>query len=431
MKRLFFIFICAALLTSLCVPALAEPETVTEPTNQSTNTIYRVTGETEFLGNWTPDDRFIMTETATDTYELVLEDLPAGTYLFCITENGGYFWWDNGGTPYRIELEKASTVTIQFTLIDGAGYTQVITDELSPPADPPVKRTLIIQPPDHWLSVEIYTWDPSAFGDFPGVTVTKTNNQYRCSIDASITNLIISGRVDEVCREQTPDIKLENNSKDTVIRIGENNSVVISYGDAIPNTPPPIIKPATSRPNSTVQTTLPTQAVVTTPSVPAETTPTTIVTKPSETEATFQTETVPDDETTPPSPPENTSVPDEETSPPSPSENTSVTDVTPPSEPQPSTSAKPKPNALVNQPIQFMVAFLFGIMAVCMYLLFLLMKNNPFSLEVTSNGQLLRRGHLSKKAVAQAVKENMPEPSHKLDQTIWEEIQKISKSERS
>ncbi len=101
---------------------------------------------------------------------------------------------------------------------------------------------------------------------------------------------------------------------------------------------------------------------------------------------------------------------------------------------QPNTTAPTEPvvadpndgpdNALSNHPFGGMKLFLFGVIAACIYLVYLLIKRGSVTGEVTPDGKLLQRKQLSKTDVENAVKENMPAPSDKLDQSVMEAIHK-------
>ena len=71
-----------------------------------------------------------------------------------------------------------------------------------------------------------------------------------------------------------------------------------------------------------------------------------------------------------------------------------------------------------------MKLFLFGVILACVYTVYLLVKKNSVSGNVTAEGKVLRRKRLSKTDVENAVKENMPAPSQKLDQSVLEAIAK-------
>lgn len=71
--------------------------------------------------------------------------------------------------------------------------------------------------------------------------------------------------------------------------------------------------------------------------------------------------------------------------------------------------------------------FLFGILAVCIYLFFLLLRRNRHTGDVTPDGKARQRARLSEQDVVKAVKETMPMPSAELDKSVLEAIQNLNK----
>ena len=119
--------------------------------------------------------------------------------------------------------------------------------------------------------------------------------------------------------------------------------------------------------------------------------------------------------------------PDNEPSSGSPEPNSPDIAPTQPSAPASADSSQRSPSALVNLPVHSAFMFLFGIVAVFVYLLFLLAKRNRISGDITPDGKLQCRSRLSTGAVAKAVKANMPAPPETLDQSVLEAIEKIRK----
>ena len=204
----------------------------TEPAEQvlqSAQSIYRVTGSSEFLGNWDPDnDQLIMTETGTGVYELVLKNLPAGEYFLCITENGGQDgYWEDNGAPYCLTMDRSGMVTVRFAIHDGVGQVEFIKAQEDNTAD---TRSLSIIVPDSWTTVNAYTWEPEDFGIFPGKVVQKTDGVYRMTVKKSMVNLVISGLRENGSRVQTSDIKLERNDLDVFVEVSIDHSHKVYYG---------------------------------------------------------------------------------------------------------------------------------------------------------------------------------------------------------
>ena len=100
------------------------------------------------------------------------------------------------------------------------------------------------------------------------------------------------------------------------------------------------------------------------------------------------------------------------------------TEAPPPSSEKPSDQNKGPKSFLSNLPFGDMKLFLFGVILACVYTVYLLVKKNSVSGNVTAEGKVLRRKRLSKIDVENAVKENMPASSQKLDQSVMEAIAK-------
>jgi hypothetical protein len=100
------------------------------------------------------------------------------------------------------------------------------------------------------------------------------------------------------------------------------------------------------------------------------------------------------------------------------------TEATLPSSEKPLAQDQGPKSFLSNLPFGGMKLFLFGVILACVYTVYLLVKKNSVSGNVTAEGKVLRRKRLSKTDVETAVKENMPAPSSKLDQSVMEAIAK-------
>jgi hypothetical protein len=99
------------------------------------------------------------------------------------------------------------------------------------------KSTLTVEVPSDWTTVYVYTWDPEAFGTFPGsVMLQESDNIYTYQLESNTTNIIISNQ-DGV---QTADLKV---TPDVDVRmvVASDGNAAIEYpngdGGAVPAVP--------------------------------------------------------------------------------------------------------------------------------------------------------------------------------------------------
>ena len=102
----------------------------------------------------------------------------------------------------------------------------------------------------------------------------------------------------------------------------------------------------------------------------------------------------------------------------------SVTNTPKPTEPD----AGNDPAGLIINPSHSLPLFLFGLLAVCAYLIFLLQRRNRYTGEITPEGKVRRRTRLTNQTVTNAVKETVPTPSDELDGILWESIRKVKEA---
>ena len=87
------------------------------------------------------------------------------------------------------------------------------------------KHTLTVEVPSHWTTVYVYTWDPEAFGTFPGSPMMKeSDNTYKYQLPDNVTNIIISNQD----RAQTADLKVTS-GVDVKMVIDSESKAMITY----------------------------------------------------------------------------------------------------------------------------------------------------------------------------------------------------------
>ncbi len=137
----------------------------------------------------------------------------------------------------RILIACLMTGVLLLTCACGTSSGQTPTDPTNAPATQPTTSrneqsqpdnavcTLTVEVPSDWTTVYVYTWDPEAFGMFPGSEMTRqSDNTYVFGMDGTATNIIISNQD----RAQTADLKVTP-GVDVRMVIGSDCNASITY----------------------------------------------------------------------------------------------------------------------------------------------------------------------------------------------------------
>lgn len=248
---------------------------VTEKVDIAINTLPNVWGPDSLalvgsgipgISEWHPEDPAgDMVKVSDYVYEKVLDATAGTSMIFRIAGND--MWddnWNFGGmyitlgqkidlqcnyTSSNLELSVTEDCRLKFTvdlkpMIYGGNATLLVEKINTPPAS----RKLTVYVPDTWTNVNAYTWEPEAFGAWPGARIQKNGNSYQAVIPRSMTNLILNSQDDALgLQYQTDDIHLEANGKDVIITVHEDGSYTVHYeGDISHARPLTIVVPSAS-----------------------------------------------------------------------------------------------------------------------------------------------------------------------------------------
>lgn len=352
-----------------CIPTYKNPPSESQTEEAEQSHIYRVVGSADWMGYWAADNPLgIMTEIYPGVYRKTYYDVEPGSYALKITRDGSweYSYGTEDGQNFQFTVDTQCNITIDFTLKGNIGVIEVYGPSVPGTSGGDDDPSDPMPPPQSTQPTEPAT--PPVTQPTEPVTppVTQPGSWYPSS-GAPSSN---SG---------TSSSTQSSNSGSS----GGTQSGEAVGSEATQSTPP-------VDPDSEVSGSVD----------PLETTLTTQTHQEQETHS-----TVPSFEGTDPV----------------------NTDATQSVEPGSSDSEENNPSPLVNQPLNSMYMFLFGIICVFAYMLFLIARRSRIAGEVNPDGTVQRRIRLSTKAVTNAVKENMPSPSDALDQSVLEAIQNAKK----
>ena len=368
--------------------------------------------------------------------------------------------WEKMFVPGNVEvtftLEELDATRISLSYKP----TKDVTNATDPtdPNEPVYSRSLVIKPPETWNQVYIYTWEPESYGKFPGMPVEKVGDDYAVIIESTVKNLVLSNgqysaspSVSSGKNLQTDDIFLLNNGKDIAIEIQKDHSFTVTYqGDKSARRP---AAPATEGLPSSYRvsgnsewlgdweadTELGVMTTITEgtyrknfENVPAGKYELMITNNgtwedsyghtdgknfviemdyPSNVTIEFKI-----DDGTASIDAYGYGIADTSNSGASTSSSGPTYSLTPDLSPSPGSS------------FSGTSLFPFCLLAVCIYLVYLITLRKPVFGHITPEGKVLRRKHLSQKDVESAVKQNMPAPSSKLDQSVMDAIHKAKQT---
>ena len=141
---------------------------------------------------------------------------------------------ERGYNGQNMWLSVPGPCTLRFTVdINGlrsgdTAYMCVDTD-----TEPVQTRRLIVFAPDTWQNVNAYTWDPEAFGSWPGAALECCDYYYEMKIPVTLTNLVPNGTIWDGTMVHTNDLQIEPGVGDVIINIyGEQDNywAEIVYG---------------------------------------------------------------------------------------------------------------------------------------------------------------------------------------------------------
>lgn len=258
------------------------------------------------VGNWDPADATgDMTKVSDGVYEKVL-DCPAGTNMnFKIAGNDK---WDDtcnfgsatltlgqkadlecsgGSGNMNLTFDKAIKIkiTVDVNPMNDGGAATILVEEVTdgtkptqptqptttqptttkptttqpaatqPTTTKPVTsgtRVLTVKAPSSWKEVNVYTWEPNDFGEWPGAKLTKSGDVYKTDIKNSMVNLIVaSEKQADTTYRQTGNIALETNGKNVTITVNEDCTYKIEYAGGSSSTGGGR-KPAAANPQGTL-----------------------------------------------------------------------------------------------------------------------------------------------------------------------------------
>lgn len=140
-----------------------------------------------------------------------------------------------GNVELTFSLEELDATRISLSYRPTNEEVTSITDPTEPD-DPVYSRSLVITPPETWNQVYIYTWEPEAFGKFPGVPVEQVDGEYVVIIPSTVKNLVVSNgqygtplSISSGKNLQTDDIFLFDNGKDIEIEIQKDHTFTVTY----------------------------------------------------------------------------------------------------------------------------------------------------------------------------------------------------------
>lgn len=329
-------------------------------------------------------------------------------------------------------------------------------------------RVLTVDAPDSWTRVYAYTWDPEELGAFPGTELVKDGDVYKILVKKSILKLIISGVKADGTPQQTTEIMLEDNGENVTVEVKADCSHRVTEGGSSPSRQPATsdqgvpseyrvvgnadwmgawqadnelgimneVEPGVYR--KTFRDVPPGQYSF-------------VITQGGSWDTTYgdadglsynftlnQTATitidfVPEREGNQitisgcGTPMLGDSDADENVTVPTDPAKTDPVGTGPaandPGAAEPDSDANPSP--MVNPASTSLYPFLFGILVVCIYLVYLLLRRNRVSGDVTPEGKVYRRPRLSTREVTRAVKETMPAPSPQLDDAVLDAIKNM------
>lgn len=258
------------------------------------------------VGEWNPADAAgDMTEASEGVFTKTLEFTAAGTMKFKVAGNDA--WDDNwnfgsaalvlgqkadltngaGSTDMTLEVTKAGkiTITVDVNPLKDGGAATILVEEgngngggtttttqptttkpgttqptttkpaaTQPTTTKPVTsgtRVLTVKAPSSWKEVNVYTWEPNDFGEWPGAKLTKSGDVYKTDIKNSMVNLIVaSEKQADTTYRQTGNIALETNGKNVTITVNEDCTYKIEYAGGSSSTGGR--KPAAPNPQGTL-----------------------------------------------------------------------------------------------------------------------------------------------------------------------------------
>lgn len=235
------------------------------------------------VGEWDINDAAgDMTEVSESVYGKTLM-LTAGTEMrFKIATDDGRGGWndafnfgsatltlgtvaemDNGGGSGDMFFKADKDMTVKITvdlnpLKDGGKATILLVEDIIEPEPtvptvptvpteptgptPPEeentdkKYTLTVEVPSSWTTVNVYTWDPEAFGTYPGSAMSKVSgNTYKCEINGDIKNIIISNQDDM----KTDDLIVRPGCDVTIVVTPDCRATITYPGSTLPRPPLP------------------------------------------------------------------------------------------------------------------------------------------------------------------------------------------------
>lgn len=93
-------------------------------------------------------------------------------------------------------------------------------------------RLLTVIAPSTWINPYVYSWEPMAFGEFPGEKMPMVGGVRQTAIGMDVLNLVISSLTWAEKTEVTENIRLEDNGEDVTVIIEQDGKVRIRYGRA-------------------------------------------------------------------------------------------------------------------------------------------------------------------------------------------------------
>lgn len=197
------------------------------------------------LGQWDYSDG-LMNEIADNVYVKSFEVPEATTLTFLFvgnseSENRWVFGGASAALGQTVSLKRGvNAANMDLTLHDPCTLRFIV--DLNPMfkgGDPTVlvenalssdtERKVTVIAPDTWDDVYAYTWDPEAFGSWPGKEMEKTEGGYQLTISDTLANLVFSTDLQNSEWQTTSDIRLEPSGGDAVVTIYEDMSVEIEY----------------------------------------------------------------------------------------------------------------------------------------------------------------------------------------------------------
>lgn len=138
----------------------------------------------------------------------------------------------SGAYAPNIELFFEEACVLQLTVdlngIRSGGCATLLMEKVPLPGS---DRTMNVLVPDTWPSVHVYSWEPDAFGVFPGMLMVMENGVYSAVIANDVTNLVFSQPAPDAVGWDCCEVYLEPNGLDVTVIIYPDNSYQCIYDE--------------------------------------------------------------------------------------------------------------------------------------------------------------------------------------------------------